>query len=174
MAAEGEHHDSFDTFMRLWMGFNQWAMRVTEADFDAQMVRKLAKSPALNRAFKDLLTRDPGIRNCTKAFVAFWPIFNVKDLRKKGLRHHYLGLSRADYVRNMLAAGVQHAPQGSFDRENPSWSDTIETIYLVRCNLTHGDKGDSSEDYNIVEGAYRVLLGFIEKTNLYRWPDHPS
>jgi hypothetical protein len=170
-AAKRQHHDSFDAFMRLWIGFNQWAMRVTEADFDADMIRKLAESPALNRAFAKLLAGDREMQTYVKVFAAFWPIFNVKDLRKKGLRHQHLELPRPGYVTKMREADVQHAPRGNLDRNKPSWDHTIRAIYQVRCNLIHGEKGDSSEDYNIVEGAYRVLLSFVERTELYRWPD---
>lgn len=171
MAADGPHHDSFDAFMRLWIGFNNWAMRVTDADFDADMVRKLAESPALNAAFAELFNNDGEIRTYAKVFAGFWPIFNVKDLRKKGLRHQHHELPRPKYVRTMLAANVQHAPRGGFDRDHPTWDQTIRAIYQVRCNLIHGEKGDSSEDYNIVEGAYRLLMSFIDKSQLYRWPN---
>jgi hypothetical protein len=33
----------------------------------------------------------------------------------------------------------------------------------------HGEKGDSSDDYRIIEGAYRTLLTFIDATELYKW-----
>jgi hypothetical protein len=169
-AGDEQHHDSFDAFTRLWTGFNQWGMRVTEADFDADMIRKLAESPALNATFAELLANDNQFLTYAKVFAGFWSIFNVKDLRKKGLRHQFLQLKRPEYVRRMLDANVQHAPRGDFDRGKPTWNDSIRAIYQVRCNLIHGEKGDSSEDYHIVEGAYRVLLSFIDGVDLYSWP----
>jgi hypothetical protein len=127
-AAKRQHHDSFDAFMRLWMGFNQWAMRVTEADFDADMIRRLAESPGLNRAFAELLAGDREMQTYVKVFAAFWPIFNVKDLRKKGLRHQHLELPRPGYVTKMREADVQHAPRGNFDPNKPSWDQTIRAF----------------------------------------------
>jgi hypothetical protein len=169
-AGEEQPYDSFDAFMRLWTGFNQWAMRVTEADKDADMVRKLAESPALNKAFRELLADDNHSQTYARVFAGFWPIFNVKDIRNKGLRDQFLQLERPEYVRRMSNAHVQRVPRGNFDRDRPTWNETIRTIYQVRCNLIHGEKGDSSEDYRIVEGAYRILLRFIECVDLYQWP----
>ena len=172
-AGERQDYDSFDAFTRLWTGFNQWGMRVTEADTDADMIRALAESPKLNRAFAELLERDEHSLAYAKVFAAFWPIFNVKDIRRKGLREQFLGLDRPEYIRQMRSRHVQHQPRGSLDREKLSWNQTIRAVYQVRCNLLHGEKGDASEDYRIVESAYRVLMNFIDRVELYRWPNHP-
>jgi hypothetical protein len=169
-AGSATHPDSFDALTRLWTGFNNWGMRVTEADFDADMIRKLAGSPALNAAFAERLAADNQGVSYAKVFAKFWPIFNVKDIRKKGLRHQFHELERPEYVQKMLGANVKHAPQGNFNRDMPTWSESIQAIYQVRCNLIHGEKGDSSEDYQIVEGAYRVLITFIDEVDLYHWP----
>lgn len=171
-ASERQDYDSFDAFTRLWTGFNQWGMRVTEVESDADMIRKLAESPALNRAFSELLERDNQALAYGRVFALFWPIFNVKHIRKKGLRHQFLGLDRPEYIRQLRSRHVQHQPRGNFDRDDPSWDQTIRAIYQVRCNLIHGEKGDASEDYHIVEGAYRILLTFIDSVNLYRWPQN--
>jgi len=169
-AAEEQHYDTFDAFTRLWTGFNQWGMRVTEADTDADMIRRLAESPALDEAFAEAIEDGAQFLIYAKAFAVMWPIFNVKDIRRKGLRHQFLGLDRPEYVRQMLSRHVQHQPRGSFDRDRPTWNQTVRSIYQVRCNLLHGEKGDASEDYLIVEGAYRILLSFIDRVNLYSWP----
>jgi hypothetical protein len=169
-----ERYDSFDAFTRLWIGFNQWGMRVTEAETDAEMVRTLAQSPKMNKAFAELLANDGQTSTYAKVFAKMWPIFNVKDIRKKGLRGQFSDLERSEYIKKMRSRHVQHRPVGSFDRERPSWGQTIWAIYQVRCNLLHGEKGDASEDYYIVEGAYRTLLSFIDSVDLYRWPKDSS
>jgi hypothetical protein len=64
------------------MGFNQWAMRVTEADFDADMIRRLAESPGLNRAFAELLAGDREMQTYVKVFAAFWN-FRVRDMSRR-------------------------------------------------------------------------------------------
>jgi hypothetical protein len=168
--AEERHYDTFDAFTRLWTGFNQWGMRVTEEDTDADMIRRLAESPALHKAFAEAMENDAQFLIHAKTFAAMWPIFNVKDIRRKGLRHQFLGLGRPEYIRQMCSRHVQHQPRGRFDRDKPSWNQAIRAIYQVRCNLLHGEKGDASEDYLIVEGAYRILLSFIEGVDLYNWP----
>ena len=173
-AGDGQRHDSFDTFMRLWCGFNNWAMRVTEADADADMIRALAESLALNKAFARLFEENNEFRTCAIIFAKFWPIFNVKDLRKKKLTYVFQQLDRATYVKKLLAAHVQHAPRGKFDGDKPTWDATIRAIYQARCNLAHGEKGDSSDDYRIIEGAYRTLLCFIDGVALYRWRNAES
>jgi hypothetical protein len=157
--------------MRLWCGFNNWGMRVTEADRDADMISALAGSRALNRAFAELLEEDVDFRTYARTFARCWPLFNVKDLRRKDLRHRFIDLPRPAYVRTMLAARVQHAPRGQFEVDRPTWRSTIEAIYQARCNLAHGEKGDSSDDYIIIEGAYRTLMGFVDGVDLYNWPD---
>lgn len=145
-------------------------MRVTEADTDAAMVRSLAQSRALNQAFADMSGTNHHLRTSARAFASFWPIFNVKDLRKKGLRHQYREIERPEYVRRMLDAHAKHSPPAGFNRREPSWNSTIRTIYEVRCNLIHGEKGDVSEGYDIVESAYRTLMTFIDGVDLYNWP----
>ena len=150
------------------MGFNNWAMRVTEADTDAAMVSALGKSGILANEFTRLLQEREYFRMDVAAFTQFWPIFDVKDIRKKGLRYKFHGLERKEYVRRMLDAKVKHAPTDAFDGEKPTWSDTIRVICIVRCNLIHGEKGDASEDVGIVTGAYQTLLGFIDGAELYR------
>jgi hypothetical protein len=162
-------HDPFEAFMYLWLGFNNWAMRVTEADTDAEMIDALAKSSALNKKFSELLKDNEGLKVYAKTFALMWPIFNVKHLRKKNLRHQFDHLDRPEYTRRLLAARVKHAPKGTFSKEKPSWDVTIRAIYQARCNLMHGEKGDSSDDYHIIEGAYRTLLTFIDATELYKW-----
>jgi hypothetical protein len=168
-AGKDQYHDPFDAFMRLWSGFNNWAMRVTDADTDAEMIQALAKSRPLNNAFAELLEDSGTFKTYATTFAKFWPIFNVKDLRKKGLRYEFQELDRPAYVRALLAAHVQHQPPRGFDRNNPSWDATIRAIYQARCNLIHGEKGDASDDYHIIEGAYRTLLTFIDGVGLYRW-----
>jgi hypothetical protein len=173
-AGNGQYHDSFDAFTRLWFGFNNWAMRVTEADSDANMIRALAESSALNDAFARLFEESNEFRTYAAAFAKFWPIFNVKDLRKKNMRYMFQELDRPAYVKKLLAARVKYEPPGKFDKLKPKWAEAIRAIYQVRCNLIHGEKGDSSDDYNIVEGAYRTLLNFIDRVALYRWRSSES
>jgi hypothetical protein len=166
---DDSHYDSFDAFTRLWTGFNQWGMRVTEAETDAEMIRTLATSRKLNKAFAEALEDNNETSTYAKVFAKMWPIFNVKDIRKKGLRHQFLDLDRPEYIKKLRARHVDHEPRGNFDKEKPSWDQTIRAICKVRCNLLHGEKGDASDDYRIVEGAYRTLLNFIKNVDLYNW-----
>jgi hypothetical protein len=78
-------------------------------------------------------------------------------------------LDREMYTQELLAARVKHAPDSDFDRERPSWSSTIQAIYVVRCNLFHGEKGDTADDTTIAQGAFNTLLGFIDGVDLYQW-----
>jgi hypothetical protein len=162
-------HGAFDSFMYLWVGFNNWAMRVTAADTDRQMIQSLEQNVRLNDAFVKLLNQSEQFKKEVGAFTRFWPIFDVKDIRKKGLRYRFHELDRDTYTKEMLGARVKHAPDGDFDREWPTWSSTIQTIYTVRCNLFHGEKGDSADDSRIVQGAFNTLVGFIDGIDLYRW-----
>jgi hypothetical protein len=127
-------------------------MRVTEADTDKEMIDALAHSPSLQSSFVRLVAESPIFRNDATVFAQFWPIFDVKDIRKKGLRHKFHALDRQTYTRKMLGAHVKHAPVGKFDPKAPSWDQTIQAVYKVRCNLLHGEKGDASDDAEIVKG----------------------
>lgn len=173
MSAENRH-DSFEAFIHLWIGFNNWGMRVTEAERDADMIKALAESAELTKAFADLLNTSDDLKTYAAVFAGFWPIFDVKDIRKKNLRYKYQKLDRKEYTEKLLTAHVRHAPEGAVDRNGPTWGQTVRAIYQVRCNLFHGEKGDSSDDYRIVEGAYRTLLTFIDGVNLYRWAGSPG
>jgi hypothetical protein len=162
-------YESFGRFLELWMAFNNWAMRVTEADFDASMIRSLGESPAMNDAFRRLLHDDLSFKKTVMRFSNFWPIFDVKDLRKKGLRHVFGHLPRPEYITKLREAKVKHKPSGAFDKFAPTWDQTIQTIYIVRCNLIHGEKGDAVDDIGIVFGAFNTLLAFIDGVDLYHW-----
>jgi hypothetical protein len=166
----------FLRFPQLWFAFNNWAMRVTEAETDRDMIDALAKSPVLKNSFARLLAQSPMFRNAATGFAQFWPIFDVKDIRRKGLRHKFHGLDRQVYTRKMLDARIRHAPEGKFDQDEPTWDQTIQAVYKVRCNLFHGEKGDSSDDAGIVNGALQTMLEFIDATELYQWrsPDGRS
>jgi hypothetical protein len=156
-------------FAQLWFGFNNWAMRVTEAETDRKMINALGGSAALGKAFSRLLNEDPQFAQDVACFAHFWPVFDVKDIRRKGLRHKFHDLDRRTRIQRLLDAGVRHAPEEDFDQSEPRWDQTIQVVYKVRCNLIHGEKGDSSDDAGIVDGAFRTMLGFIDATKLYEW-----
>ena len=51
------------------------------------------------------------------------------------------------------------------------WAHTLAVLYRVRCNLFHGEKARHSEmDQRIVYLAFRVLVGFFDRT-VYSPPD---
>jgi hypothetical protein len=99
------NHEPFVRFLELWMGFNNWAMRVTEADTDAEMVRKLGMSAALKSTFNSLMDNDRNFVGRVHSVVKYWPIFDVKDLRKKGLRYRFSNLERPEYIARLLSGG---------------------------------------------------------------------
>jgi hypothetical protein len=164
-----EHrYSSFEPFIRLWISFNAWAARVTGAEYDAAMVKALANSREMNEAFSKLRMESRRFRDNVMRFASFWPIFSVVSIRKHGFYESLHEDRRAD-IERLLAAGVRRGPEGFYDRDDPTWKMCIQAIYIVRCNLFHGAKGDAADDVEIVDAAYRTLLGFIEGTDLYGW-----
>jgi len=161
-------HEPFIRFFELWMAFNNWAMRVTESDTDAEMIRKLVMSSALSTTFKSLMNGNKIFFDTVLRFAGYWPIFDVKDVRKNGLRYRFSHLERPEYIAQLLNEGIKHKPADAFDPKAPKWGELIQTIYQVRCNLIHGEKGDTTSDFYIVDGAFNALSSFIDLADLYQ------
>jgi hypothetical protein len=52
------------------------------------------------------------------------------------------------------------------DVANPSWPDTLETLYQARNNTVYGMTGFDGDDHEIIEGAYDTLDGFVRGSDL--------
>jgi hypothetical protein len=163
---------AFQPFMHLWISFNAWAARVTGAQNDAAMIKELAANRRLNEAFDALFLHSDGFERTARRFAAFWPIFSVIEVRRRGLYDLLHGNGRWEALEKLLAAGVRRGPTRFYDRDCPTWDMSIEAIYVVRCNLFHGDKGDAEDDLHIVHAAYKTLADFIEGTGLYDWAEN--
>ena len=92
------------------------------------------------------------------------------DSRKKGIRRDdFYTNNNEEMLIKLLKANVKRGPSGDYNEIKPNWKNAIEAIYIVRCNLFHGDKGDAPADPHIVYSAYRTLLDLIGYCNPYLW-----
>jgi hypothetical protein len=141
---------------------------VTEEDLDRTIVLLLMHNSELGQKFRDFSESDEEFRRHLTSFANCWPIFEVKELRSKGIQRDYAG-DRARTIRRYLNEGAtkfepqcweEHFKKG----EEPSadWPHTLAAIYRVRCNLFHGEKAVSSEmDQEVVGTALRTLVHFF-------------
>ena len=173
----GEDGNCFEAFIFVWIAFNSWAAYVTDEDRDRLWKEKLSKSIVLQDAF-DKLVNDKTSRLSTSAveFAQWWPIFEVKDLRTKGLRrpyapeeerlavvHRYIQLGATKYA---PACWHEHMKRGQ--PVTVDWPHMLEVLYRVRCNLFHGEKSlDSETDTRIVAAACRVLIDLVDEAHLF-------
>jgi hypothetical protein len=152
------------------------------------MLDRLAADQRVAETFRDRLASDADFATAVHKFTKYWPIFCNGDIGLMGLWPNVQAWypdGRAATARELkkydnksairkpdgsLRPGVRRRPRNdNFDVANPSWPDTLETLYQVRNNLMHGTKGFDGDDHEIIEGAYDTLDGFVRGSDLYGW-----
>jgi hypothetical protein len=101
-------------------------------------------------------------------FAQHWPIFEVKELRRRGIVRFSEG-DRDTVVNSYLASGARRFEPPCWKRHRDAgepvpldWPHTLTALYRVRCNLFHGEKAAHSEiDQRVVSSAFRTLLHFF-------------
>jgi hypothetical protein len=162
--------ESFEPFIYCWIAFNSWAACVTDEDRDSLIIQRLKSNPTLSARFTNLIAQEEHFARSARAFQAWWPIFKVQELRRKGIPRME-SRNRREIVAHYIAAGAtEYSPCNSQSpplsgSEFPlEWNNALAVIYRVRCNLFHGDKCSSSEVVQQVVGtAFRVLVQFFGK-----------
>jgi hypothetical protein len=161
--------DCFEAFIFAWIAVNGWAACVTETDGDRKYLDALMLDQDIKNQF-DRLLRDPNLRfsSIASEFAQLWPIFEVKDLRKKSM----LWMQEPDrnkLIMSYLQGGAEKYQPQCWKRHVDSgqaipldWPHTLAAVYRVRCNLFHGEKAAHSEmDQLVVSRAFRVLIYFF-------------
>ena len=166
--------ESFEPFIFTWFAFNGWAACVTDTDRDWQIIEALAADESINGAFDQIKLRREQFSVMVDNFVELLPIFDVRTLRRRGIRQN-TSHNRRDQVLLYLSQGANRFEPQCWQRhfeagENiPSdWSHIIKALYKVRCNLFHGLKAAHSEmDSVIVHSAYLVLSYFLSEARYF-------
>ena len=123
--------DDFDRFVSLWIAFNAWGTYVFSKDKDREMVEAAKKDQRLIASFQNLVETDLSFLNHIKLLKAECPV-----------------------RRNRPYRGHDHA---SINQTN-NFSEALEVIYVVRCNLFHGEKVfEDPRDRALVFNAFGVL-----------------
>jgi hypothetical protein len=160
--------ESFEPFIHAWIAFNSWASCCTDLDQDRQIIEALSRSTELIQQFEHSMTNSNVIRTSAERFRSMWPVFNVKDLRRRRIPM-FLDLDRP----NMIAHYFQHGADsvvplcyrrhvGNGEEVPLDWPHVLAAIYQVRCNLFHGDKAPHSEgDRTLVHSGMQVLVRFL-------------
>jgi hypothetical protein len=163
--------DEMYKFAELWMSFNGWGTCVTEQDSDNAMVMALSSETRLNEAFDALAQESSGFRDQLNNFVQWWPIYDARAYRKKAREYAIpYSFDRATFVANAHKWRIRHRPRNWKLGDPISWSHTLWTIYQVRCNFIHGQKGTNIQtDRDIVRDAFDVLSHFISESGCYEW-----
>jgi hypothetical protein len=161
---------AFMSFMNVWMAFNGWMAAVTEQETDAAMVRDLATSQRLIRAYDELMARSARFHGQVLNFAAMWPVRSVRDVRKKLGRDAFWRLEPDALVAACENAKVKQQPPHWQIGATPTWGQLLNTIYQVRCNLFHGEKSPQNRrDRGLVLKSDRILRDFIANTGSFNW-----
>lgn len=179
-----EQENEFEGFIYLWVVFNGWASTILDnadkSDNDRYLIAALAVDPEFNEHFQQLQVMNADFRRNCAELAALMPIFRVRTLQKldiPGWRNE----PRNEYVRSVLhrpngaPKNTSYAPSCFLKHEHESheeqnvnwigapndWPHTINTIYMIRCNLFHGGKSyDSEVDRILVGHAFHILWDF--------------
>ncbi len=168
--------DCFEPFVFAWFAVNGWAACVTGEDTDRDYLKILAADEAITKDFREL-TADIGKPSAIYAeeFAAYWPVFEVKDLRKKKILRSQKG-ERIAVVNRYLNEGAEKFEPQCWQEHKVlgepvpvDWAHTLFAIYRVRCNLFHGEKAAHSEmDQMIVAKAFKTLVHFFSSAQYIR------
>lgn len=138
MQALERDNGPFKAFLNLWIGFNSWYACTVDAEREATQITSLSCDPYLNELFSTLATDNEYVLR-VQDFVRFWPIFDVKALRRRPelLRRTYP--DRQARVGDYIDSGVEGFQPRCWRRagaENADcqvdWQHTFRTIYRVR------------------------------------------
>ncbi|RQW40602.1 hypothetical protein [Novosphingobium sp. LASN5T] len=158
---------SFMSFTYRWMAFNGWMSAVTLQNQDWKIINVIAGNEKLGETHDALLASEPYRERVTE-FAALWPVFNVRDARKK------LGYDVfAHHDRHaLLATDIRRQPEEWEPGASPSWDQLIRAIYQVRCNMFHGEKSpQNARDHDLIRSSDRVLGFFIVQSGCFAWHD---
>jgi hypothetical protein len=170
LLANADQHEppSFMSFAYRWMAFNGWMSAVTLEDRDWKMVNAVAAAVRLIDAHDQLMATTDTYRQQVNSFAAMWPVFNVRDVRKKLGYDAFVQHGRAA----LLATTVKRQPETWLPGSMPSWDQVIRAIYQVRSNLFHGEKSpQSSRDRDLILASDGILRAFIEQSQCFDWHD---
>ena len=79
--------DCFEAFIFAWFAINGWAACVTQQDEDYKYVDAFKRDETLCNKFSRLIAKpDTPFANSATQFAAFWPIFEVRYFRQKGIK----------------------------------------------------------------------------------------
>ena len=171
-ARECPAEDSFEPFIFSWFAVNGWAACVSGVDQDRAYLDALMCDQTMCDDFTRLLSdSESPFGSYAAAFARLWPIFEVKELRRRGIMRYSSG-DRDGIVNRYLASGARKFEPPCWKRHRDAgeqvpldWPHTLTAIYRVRCNLFHGEKAAHSEiDQRVVSSAFRTLLHFFSAT----------
>src|SRR5262245_36680487 len=126
MANAYKQQSAFMSFVNIWMGFNGWMAAVTERDIDADMIRNLINNQRLISAYDELMVTNPRFRRLVSAFTNMWPVFSVRDIRKKlGRGAVWQYKKRNELITACIAAGVKQQPVTWAVGKVPTWEQVL-------------------------------------------------
>jgi hypothetical protein len=168
--------ESFEPFIFAWFSVNGWAACVSGVDQDRAYLEALMCDQTMRDDFTRLLSdsQTPFGSNAAD-FARLWPIFEVKELRRRGIMRFSTG-DRDTIVSSYLDAGARRFDPLCWKRHREAgeqvpldWPHTLAAIYRVRCNLFHGEKAAHSEiDQRVVSSAFGTLLHFFSAAGYLR------
>lgn len=162
--------ESFEPFIYTWFALNAWAACVTDEDIDRLWQSHLADDSDLSERFDRLRQSDEAFRESLNHFVTFWPIFEVKSIRRlyPEYREFRTIENRAALRDELIRRKVPCKPEGWNPGDAVMWPHLLQTLARVRNNLFHGDKGpDDPVDQEIVYAALRALVHFLRGAQLF-------
>lgn len=134
--------DQFASFVFIWFCFNAWLEFLSERRTDREMLEEL-KSKSANMA--SLIETYDSARNSDNLFNR-----SLRDLINK---------SKEKPIRDVRG---QRQPISISDEDD--FSNIIEVIYRIRCNLFHGGKdANDTRDQVLVKDAAMILRQWIGK-----------
>ena len=125
--------------------------------------------------FNDTLRESTDLRTIAEKFRSYWPVFKAQELKRLGALT-YWHENRQRTIAHDLGSGARSFAPACFQRHTESgeeipldWPHVLAAIYLVCCNLFHGDKAPHSEiDRVLVHSSFQILIQFLSRWGYMR------
>lgn len=165
-------------FLRLWLAFNCWYKKDSEADdppikIDAQAIAKYKIGGKLKlhflRFFEDASTEGKKFNEAIKLLVLnAEENYELKDKDSNRVKYSILIENPAprvittDNLIPVVEGGKKYYIRN--DQKEDFFSETLQIIYAVRCCLVHGDFDiDNQYFIQLVECSYKIMYPIMER-----------
>lgn len=165
-------------FLKLWLSFNCWYKKDSEADSspittDSDAIKKYQKRGKIKHHFLRIFEEDSNINKKFSEALHMLIInteenYELKDNNQKRVKYTCIYSNpNATIIKDNDLIKICSLKDKYYirnDERDSFFADTLKIIYQIRCTLVHGDFDiDDSFFLELVESSYNILYPIMER-----------